>query len=172
MASASLTLLFLIGSVIASVASGDGCSSPYQKVGRWCIFVNITAPAEGPGRPINWLEARASCRKSDGDLVTFEEQKKLFAISEYISLNFRAETQGGWVYWVGALGSNREWKWVNNRPMNLLSNIWLPDQPSVTPNTQHGRLVPADKVHGRRYLLSADGATSHSPGHICERERD
>ncbi|XP_064105742.1 C-type mannose receptor 2-like [Macrobrachium nipponense] len=168
MASFSLTFLYLIGSVIASVASG--CSSPYQQVERWCIFVNITAPAVGPGRPINWLEARASCQQSNGDLVTLEKERKLFAISEHISLNFRSESQGGWVYWVGALGSNREWKWVNNIPINLLSYIWLPNQPSVTPTTQHGRLVPADRVHGRRYLLSADGAKSHSPGHICERQ--
>ncbi|XP_066967362.1 uncharacterized protein [Macrobrachium rosenbergii] len=168
MASASLIFLYFAGSVIVSLASG--CSSPYQQVGRWCIFVNIVAPAGGSGRPVNWLEAKASCQKSGGDLVTLEEQTKMFAISEYLNLNFRTESEGGWVYWVGALGSSREWQWVNGKPFNLLSNIWLPDQPSVQPFNQHGRLVPADKLHGRRYLQSADGTKSQSPAYICERQ--
>ncbi|XP_068232497.1 uncharacterized protein [Palaemon carinicauda] len=168
MSSTSLTLLFFVGSVVVSLASG--CSSPYQQVRGWCIFVNITAPPNGPGDPITWFQAREFCQESQGDLVSFDDETKLHAVSKHIDLNFREESEQGWVYWVGAHRTNGKWQWVNSRQVNLLSNIWLPDQPSVSATTQHGRLVPADKVHGRRYLRSDDGATGISPAHICERQ--
>ncbi|XP_064106956.1 uncharacterized protein LOC135215931 [Macrobrachium nipponense] len=140
MASASLIFLCFVGSVIVSLASG--CSSPYQKVGQWCIFVNITAPAGGPGQPVSWLQAKASCQQSNADLVTLEDQRKLFAITQYLNLNFRSESQGGWVYWVGALGSNREWQWVNNKPLSLLLKyVSIPYLNHVKLRNQLGKVI-------------------------------
>ncbi|XP_068232499.1 uncharacterized protein [Palaemon carinicauda] len=167
MSSTSLTLLFFVGSVVVSLASG--CSSPYQQVGGWCIFVNVSISQNGPAPLINsWFEARELCQASQGDLVSFDDETKLHAVSEHINLN--EESIGGWRYWVGAHGSNRQWQWVNNRSVNLDSNIWLPGEPSVSATMQHGRLVPADTVHGRLYLVSVDDATGFATGYICERQ--
>ncbi|XP_068232498.1 C-type lectin domain family 6 member A-like isoform X1 [Palaemon carinicauda] len=168
MSSTSLTLLFFVGSVVVSLASG--CSSPYQQVGGWCIFVNITGPVIDPDRPKTWFRARELCQESQGDLVSFDDERKLQAVSEHLDLNFREESEQGWVYWVGAHRTNGQWQWVNNKPLNLNSNIWLPGEPSTSATTQQGRLVQVDKVHGRRYLVSNDAALRNSPAHICERQ--
>ncbi|XP_069971932.1 uncharacterized protein [Penaeus vannamei] len=166
MTSPSSVLLLLVG-VALQGALCNGCPAPYKTFGgRWCLLVVVAAPDNGPGEPLVWNDARAKCGEANGALAVIDNHDKLQLLSKFIDEKYPAETKGGWTYFVGAQNVNSKWIWSNSADVELQSNLWVPSHPQ--PQNEISMLVPIDKTHGRRYIIS-NAPNTFAPGYICER---
>nr|XP_027215806.1 uncharacterized protein LOC113808573 [Penaeus vannamei] len=80
--------------------------------------------------------------------------------------NIQRKQREGGLYLVGAQNVNSKWIWSNSADVELQSNLWVPSHPQ--PQNEISMLVPIDKTHGRRYIIS-NAPNTFAPGYICER---
>ncbi|XP_063843181.1 uncharacterized protein LOC135090353 [Scylla paramamosain] len=136
------------------------CAAPFKALAnRWCVVANISVPDVAH----TWLGARSACQSIKGDLIILDKHEKLRALTAHLDTELTGERLTH-PLWVGGRGYSGVWWWVNGRPVNLLSHLFIPDEPNMKQGLFSAMLVKSGK---RRYMVSVDN-TETIPGYICE----
>ncbi|XP_045108392.1 uncharacterized protein LOC123503050 [Portunus trituberculatus] len=141
------------------------CTEPFKAVAnKWCVAANISVPEVAH----TWPGARSACQRIKGDLIILEEDDKMQAITAHLLTQF-SEGRESYPFWVGGRGNLGKWTWVDGSPMNLQSNMWIPDSPyeKLNNGVSHTLLIQAGPWK-RRYMESMP-PESNFPGYICEK---
>lgn len=157
-------LLLFVSFITCLVIVRGACNPPYKAVGPddLCIFVI------NKNLPVSWAEARLVCQEIGGDLLILTKHTQIMDISKHIDADSQAQALLSRSYWIGAHKADSVWQWIDNTPVNLASNMWLPYQPlPAVPGPQYAILVPTGFMYGRRYL-SSSGVLAVESGIICQ----
>ncbi|XP_042885628.1 uncharacterized protein LOC122261876 [Penaeus japonicus] len=160
---------FLALTLMASTAFASSCPSDYRPMLGTCVQVVIAARA---GEfPIPWEAARKGCRERGGDLVSLTPPELLEVISGHIDFTWPGHIAEDYTFWVGGQKVGSGWQWLNGHKLSLQSHLWVPGLPPKSPEEPlFARLVPADSLHGRRYL-NIGGPSGQAPAYICQAPR-
>ncbi|KAK8396516.1 hypothetical protein O3P69_005516 [Scylla paramamosain] len=137
------------------------CAAPFKALDdKWCVVVNISVP--DVAHP--WLGARSACQSIKGDLIILDKHEKLRALTAHLDTELTGERLT-YSLWVGGRGYSGVWWWVDGRPMNLVSHLWIPEQPNIKQGLSSTMLIKSGK---RRHMVSVSNEQI-TPGYICEK---